>query len=275
MSDRSPGIISAYRLFSAGSLIGLALLAASFRAAAAEDAPGQGFPLGGAPAASVGAPPRATASLNPAPASADFENRPFSFPASARAQNRPDPERPASYGLPSILPAIFYVTLVCGIFVGVLCLVKKHLPGYRQLFSHPAMEILGRTHLDPRRYVSLLRVGKRIIVIGVSPDEIHTLSEITDEGEILGILEVARPKSEMGKKVFGLFFNRQLRLAEAEENRLAAEIQAGEIGEQAVRLRERLAGAADGPAAGGGAVRAPEPLEQRKSGVRSHVDAIG
>ena len=194
----------------------------------------------------------------PAPtAAADFENRPLTFPDGNRSRSRPAAERRTDSGLPPILSSLFLVLVICGIFVGILCLAKKYLPGHRQLFSHPAVEVLGRTHLDPRRYLSLIRIGKRILVVGVSPEDMRTLSEITDEAEIVGIMEVARPKTEQGKSIFGLLFNQQVLKAEAEENRIMAEIRAREIEEQAVRLREKVTNAVDPSARDAGRPESP------------------
>lgn len=251
MSER--GLITIRR---AAILLAPALLAASFAAYAAE-APGQGFPLRGSavvPAsASVPAPAPAPAAIPatsnattvPAAAPAisaagNFENQPFAFPDGARRHSRPGQTKGDNYSMPSVLPALFYVAVVCGGFIAVLYLVKRYLPGHRQLFSHPAMEVLGRTHLDQRRYVSLLRVGKRILVLGVSPDEISPLSEITDDAEITGIMEVARPKTEMGLTIFQRLFQRQVVEGESAEARAMAAEKARELEERTVSLRKQV-----------------------------------
>jgi flagellar biogenesis protein FliO len=199
----------------------------------------------------------------PAPAAADFENQPLTFPDGNRSRSRPAAERRTDSSLPPILSSLFLVFVICGIFVGILCLAKKYLPGHRQLFSHPAVEVLGRTHLDPRRYLSLIRIGKRILVVGVTPEDMRTLSEITDESEIVGIMEVARPKTEQGKNIFGLLFKQQVLKTEAEENRIMAEIQAREIEEQAVRLREKVAKTVEPSALGAGRPKSAEGKGRR------------
>ncbi len=239
-------------------------------AVAGENAAGKGFPLGNsAPAATVakpaaasgqatyssqpshpastsygtpvsGTPPSAgpqSAGSPAAVASNNFENHPLSFPDTNRRRGRTDSDRAA---MPSMWSALFAVLVVCGIFCGILYVVKKYLPGHRQLFNHPAMEVLGRTHLDQRRFVSLVRVGKRIIVVGVSPDEMRPLSEITDETEITGILELARPKTEAGLTVFQRLFQKTVQKADAAENRALADEKAAQIEVQMSTLRERV-----------------------------------
>lgn len=121
-----------------------------------------------------------------------------------------------------------------------LLLVKKHLPGGKQFFSSPALEVLGRTHLDPRRYVALLRVGRRLLVLGVSPDAIEGLSEITDEAEVTELLEVARPKTPAGGSVFQRLFSRHVLAVEAEAEKAKAAGAAERLGGSINDLREKV-----------------------------------
>ena len=186
-------------------------------------------------------PPLNEASLVSTPLATDarsLESQPITFPDNPRRKRGSDERR--EFNMPSIWPALLSVMVVCGIFCLILYMVKKYLPGHRQLFSHPAMEVLGRTHLDQKRYVSLLRVGKRIVVVGVSPDEMRPLSEITDEEEITSIMEVARPKTESGLTVFQKLFKRTVVDAEAAETRALAKVQAEQLDEQMSSLRRRV-----------------------------------
>lgn len=259
--------------------LALALSVASC-AGMAGDGPGQGYPLRGAPAIVV---PVATAPApSPAPAvkaqqpaaatavvvgpatpDAGFETHPFTFRDNgARRRDRASQGENSGSAFPSLWPALFCVVTVCGLFVGILCLAKKYLPGHRQLFSHPSMEILGRTHLDQRRYVSLLRVGKRIIVVGVSPDDIHSLSEITDEAEVTGLMEVARPKTEAGLTIFQRLFQRNVIETDAAETRTMAVEKARELEEQMTSIRRRVQSLRD--------------TDEKKPAAAGHrIDAVG
>ena len=243
---------------------GLVCWMAFSSAALAVEVTGRGYPVRpasvspAAPAAVAGAGAGAGAvtaePAQPAVAAADYENQPLAF---SNSGNRRQLRGEGEYRMPSIWPALLCVIVVCAVFCGILYCAKKYLPGHRQLFSHPAMEILGRTHLDQRRYVSLLRVGKRIVVIGVSPDEMRSLSEITDEEEITGIMEVARPKSEAGLNIFQRLFQRNVQQHEAAETRAIANARTAELEEQMSSLRQR--------------VRAIRETEE----PARHVDAVG
>ncbi len=197
-----------------------------------------------------------------------FEAQPINFPDTPRRPRAAAEGGRREAAMPSIWPALFSVLGVCGLFCAALFLVKKYMPGHRQLFNHPAVEVLGRTHLDQKRSISLVRVGKRIIVVGVSADDMRSLSEITDEEEITGILEVARPKTEAGLSLFQKLFRRNVIESEAEEAREMANAKAEELREQMQALRSRVADIAPGAAAGKN--RTPEHARRGKQ-----FDAVG
>ena len=219
------------------------------------------------------APPGASANANtpavtstPLDGTRAFEAQPLNFPDTQRRKRTADETGKREVSMPSIWPALFSVIVVCGLFCLVLYVLKKYVPGHRQLFNHPAVEVLGRTHLDQKRYVSLVRVGKRIVVVGVSPDEMRSLSEITDEEEITGILEVARPKTEAGLSIFQKLFKRNVLDNEAAEAREMANAKAEQLKEQLQALRSRVADIAP----------VPEPERKKELSRRGkQFDAVG
>lgn len=206
--------------------------------------------------------------LNSESTTAAFEQSPLAFSGNDRRRPSQKGEN-KNFSLPSIWPALFAVMAVCGLFIAGLYFMKKYLPGHRQLFNHPAMELLGRTHLDQRRFVTLLRVGRRLVVVGVSPDEMRTLSEITDEAEITEILEVARPKTEVGLTVFQKLFQRNVVEAEVEETRAMAREKVAELDAQMSALRDRVREihTDDAPRI--------EPRLENKKPPRRKLDAVG
>ena len=222
----------------------LAILGTCSSVSTAAEITGKGFPIptGNSAQATTTAKPTpipATSSVqqNKPGDTASFDSQPLTFPSNDRRRARG--ER-GEFKMPSIWPALLAVFAVCGLFCLGLYFIKRYLPGHRQLFSNPAMELLGRTHIDQRRFVSLLRVGKRIVVVGVSPDEMRSLTEITDEAEVTELLEVARPKTEAGLTMFQRLFQRNVVEAEAEEAKLLARQKAEEIDAQMQSLRERV-----------------------------------
>lgn len=206
-----------------------------------------------------------------------FEGTPLAFAGDrSRSQQRQGDRK--SFSMPSIWPALLAVMAVCSLFVAGLYVMKKYLPGHRQLFNHPAMELLGRTHLDQRRFVTLLRVGRRLVVVGVSQDEMRTLAEITDESEITEIMEVARPKTEVGLTVFQKLFQRNVIEAEAEEAKMVAREKVAELDAQMSALRDRVREIKHDIPADPAHARAQMPAHtepEPKKRLRRKLDAVG
>lgn len=157
--------------------------------------------------------------------------------------NRPaaQPTAPAGEGRSRTIGwLVGVVVFAVVLFWGGLYLVKRWLPGGQNLFASPAMEIIGRTHLDPRRYVAMLRVGRRILLLSVSPDEIRSLGEVEDETEVADLLAQAKPRSTAGRSVFHTLFQRQAARVDAIQEEAVAEGAASDLDETLGSLRERV-----------------------------------
>lgn len=155
-------------------------------------------------------------------------------PAAAEAEAKPiEPRR--------IWTTLIIAMLCLGLLLwGGLLLFKRVFPGGRQMFASPAIEVLGRTHLDPQRYVALLRIGERAIAVGVSPDGIRTVSEITDPAEVGRLLEVARPKTDAGGSVFARLFHDRLKDVKHAEREVETVQAAENLGASIESLRARV-----------------------------------
>jgi flagellar biosynthetic protein FliO len=66
-------------------------------------------------------------------------------------------------------------------------LIRKLVPSVR-MFNGGAIEILGRSHLTPKQSLALVRVGRRVLVIGVSVERLTTLCEIGEAEEVAELL---------------------------------------------------------------------------------------
>ncbi len=119
-------------------------------------------------------------------------------------------------GLGSAGTVVFMVVVLGALLFCGLAVLKKILPGGKALFSTPALEILGRTHFDSQRYLALVRVGKRLLVVGIGPNGFSPVSEITDETEAADLMAVTKPKTAAGKGIFHRMFQSQLANAERE-----------------------------------------------------------
>ncbi len=130
----------------------------------------------------------------------------------------------------SIIPMIVMGAIVLGIFLWIcLNIVKKLLPGGKKLFSSPGLEILGRTHFDSQKYMALVRVGTRVLIVGVSPNGFDQITEISDPDEVTEVLSAAKPKTSSGQNLFYKMFQKQIQNhssndAQAVKNATAADL---------------------------------------------------
>ncbi len=81
-------------------------------------------------------------------------------------------------------------------FVGWLAGRGKKLPF--GILSPEVFEILGRASITPRFSVQLIRCGDRLLLVGITPDAINTLSEITDPEEVTRLVALCRGTSPKG-----------------------------------------------------------------------------
>lgn len=163
-----------------------------------------------------------------------LENRALGFrrdkaEAAVKPEDKPEDERlrPGREG--NWFGVVFFLVMVLGAFLVLgLYVFKRILPNGRGLFSSPALEVLGRTHFDQQKYVALLRVGKRLLVVGVAPGGFDALTEIADEVEVADLMAVAKPKTSAGKNIFHRMFLSQLRQSERAKVFSGADAEAGD-----------------------------------------------
>lgn len=81
------------------------------------------------------------------------------------------------------------------------------LPGGQR--STSAVQVLSRTLLAPRQHVLLLKVGKRIIVVGESGGQMASLGDIADPDEVATLVgHIREEKLTVSAKAFGSLFRR-------------------------------------------------------------------
>ena len=83
--------------------------------------------------------------------------------------------------LGTTLAALAFVVLL---IVVVAKLMKKHSPMLAGSLPTEALDILGRRYIDQRHSILLIRCGSKLLVVGLTPDGMNTLSEIDDPAEV-------------------------------------------------------------------------------------------
>jgi len=103
------------------------------------------------------------------------------------------------------------LTAVLLLIVVLAKILKKHTPLAGKSLPEEALDLLGRKMIDQRNAVQFLRIGDRILVVGVSLEGMRTLAEITDPVEvdrIAGACRTPAGESAMGRS-FRFLLSRQ------------------------------------------------------------------
>jgi flagellar protein FliO/FliZ len=99
--------------------------------------------------------------------------------------------------------AIGSLVIVLAVIAGAAWLVRRMVPAFRASESG-AMVILARTPVSQRQAIALLQVGRRVLVLGLSPGRVDPLAEIEEPCEVAELLACA------GGRAPGPRFNRIL-----------------------------------------------------------------
>ena len=62
------------------------------------------------------------------------------------------------------------------------------------------LDVLARTAVSPRHQLLLVRVGRRVVLVGQSPASLETLSEVTDPDEVAALIETASASADLKKR---------------------------------------------------------------------------
>jgi flagellar biogenesis protein FliO len=102
------------------------------------------------------------------------------------------------------------VLLAMGIVLGAIFLLRwigqRVLLKNGGLRGNKAIHVVSRSMLSPKQQVIMLRVGKRLIVVGDSGGQMSTLCEISDPDEVAGLVGESVKEPAEGAKSFGSMF---------------------------------------------------------------------
>jgi flagellar biogenesis protein FliO len=163
-----------------------------------------------APAAPLAGPVDGSAVANarivaPPPNRSAVDSEAIRHPADGPAGKSP---APASQGL-ELSRVGFALAIVIALILGLRWGGKKLFGSAVVGHSTRAVQVLARSPISARQSILLVRVGRRVIVVGDNGAQMNPLSEITDPDEIaslVGQLHVERPGYSAG--AFGRIFNR-------------------------------------------------------------------
>ncbi|MDB5333764.1 MAG: hypothetical protein JWP03_4915 [Phycisphaerales bacterium] len=113
-------------------------------------------------------------------------------------------------------PTGMELSRVIGALAAVIGLILALKWGGKKLLRTPgagrtsrAVQVLARSAVSPRQQILLLRVGRRVIVVGDSGSQMNALSEITDADEVAALVgQIQDDKPDLAARAFGAMFRR-------------------------------------------------------------------
>ncbi|HBO45267.1 MAG TPA: hypothetical protein DD670_15330, partial [Planctomycetaceae bacterium] len=85
------------------------------------------------------------------------------------------------------------LALVLGLFLLVAWGLRRATPGAATLLPTDAVEILGRASLGGRQQAQLIRVGRKLLLVCLTPNGAESMTEITDPDEVDELVELCQP----------------------------------------------------------------------------------
>jgi len=82
---------------------------------------------------------------------------------------------------------IFIIVLVYVLAV----IMRKVAPGSARMFTSQAITVMGRTFIAPRQSLMLVEIGKRLLVLAVTPQSVTLVTEISDPEEMSLVKQIA------------------------------------------------------------------------------------
>ncbi|HOX05736.1 MAG TPA: flagellar biosynthetic protein FliO [Planctomycetota bacterium] len=125
--------------------------------------------------------------------------------AAAGSGSRPGAEVPAApvtaakaSALSMVARVGFWLGLVVALICGAVALARKVMPRTAAWGQSQTAEVVGRTYLEAKRCVYLVKVGSRVLVVGSAENGLSPLGEITDKSEVDYLACLARGRMTAG-----------------------------------------------------------------------------
>jgi len=77
---------------------------------------------------------------------------------------------------------------VLAMIVAAALVVKRFLPGRRLWTGSGVLEIVTRTPLSPKQSLVLVKIGRHLVLVGVTPEQINTLCLVDDPEQVAMLL---------------------------------------------------------------------------------------
>ena len=118
---------------------------------------------------------------------------------------------------------VFALVAVIALIFILRSLGKMFFPSGTSRGQSRVVEVLSRSPLAPKQQVMLLRVGRRVIVVGDSGAQMNTLCEISDPDEVAGLVGQLREEKTAAAAAFTSLFGRFNRRFTEDEDRIESD----------------------------------------------------
>jgi flagellar biogenesis protein FliO len=126
-------------------------------------------------------------------ASGARSNTPIAVPPPKRSQRGADGrvDKPTTAGNMGAV-VLSSLAIVLGLFFFVVWLSRRAFPKATAPLSTEVLEIVGRSPLAARHQLQLIRLGRRLLLVSVTPEHAETLTELTDPDEVNHLVGLCR-----------------------------------------------------------------------------------
>ena len=131
---------------------------------------------------------------SPSPEGTGLVHRGRAEPATAESKSAPS----GSVTSPGFLSVLWPLLIVLILITGTAVVIRRWLWRANRVSAGGALDILARHYLSPKQSLCLLRLGRRVLLVGVTPERISTVADFNDPDEVAAIVagvERGKPKS--------------------------------------------------------------------------------
>ena len=139
------------------------------------------------------APLPAAATAEAAPAQAQQQALRLAPPRARVERADPPPPQSPARALTTVLSSL---ALVVGLFLLVVWVTRRAMPKASQSLPSDVIEILGRAQLTPRQPMHLIRLGRKLILVSLTPSGVETITEVTEPAEVDHLLGLCQQNKE-------------------------------------------------------------------------------
>lgn len=148
-----------------------------------------------------------------------------------------DPPKFLSFSVGDMLPLM----AVLAVIVVMAIVLKRYTPARRMLGGGGAVEVVARTAISSKQTLVLVKMGPKLILVGVSPERMSTLSVVDDPEQVALLMgEVASARPDSMTRVFAESIAAERKQYDMEEDERPARRAAAPQG-RSPRSRYRIA----------------------------------